>query len=132
MKRFWAVVFSFVACAQPLFAEPVLQIPSGITGEGSGNRAGYSTPAVAELDGDSTNGKEIVAASLNGIITAVHADGSPLWKGRVGGNYSASPIALGGRIINVSSDGEVVVIADGESFAGYPDTPFSRFLHLPL
>jgi putative acetyltransferase len=22
--------------------------------------------------------------------------------------------------------------ADGESFAGYPDTPFSRFLHLPL
>ena len=80
MKRFWAVVFSFVACAQPLFAEPVLQIPSGITGEGSGNRAGYSTPAVAELDGDSTNGKEIVAASLNGIITAVHADGSPLWE----------------------------------------------------
>lgn len=22
--------------------------------------------------------------------------------------------------------------ADGDSFAGYPDTPFNRFLHLPL
>jgi outer membrane protein assembly factor BamB len=62
-----------------------------------------------------------------GVVTCVHAaDGSPLWKGRVGGNYSASPIALGGRIINVSSDGEVVVIADGESFEVLGRTPLGE------
>jgi outer membrane protein assembly factor BamB len=62
-----------------------------------------------------------------GVVTCVRAaDGSQLWKGRVGGNYSASPIALGGRIINVSSDGEIVVIADGDSFEVLGRTPLDE------
>jgi outer membrane protein assembly factor BamB len=62
-----------------------------------------------------------------GVVTCVRAvDGSPVWKGRVGGNYSASPIALGGRIINVSSDGEIVVIADGDSFEVLGRTPLDE------
>jgi outer membrane protein assembly factor BamB len=44
------------------------------------------------------------------------ADGEVLWRGRVGGNFSASPIVVGGTVLNVSADGEVVVIADAAEF----------------
>jgi outer membrane protein assembly factor BamB len=62
-----------------------------------------------------------------GVVTCVRvADGALVWKGRVGGNYSASPIVLGGRIINVASDGEIVVIADGDSFEVLGRTPLDE------
>ena len=48
--------------------------------QGSGQRAGYSAPAVGELDGDPSDGQEIVAASLDGKITAFKADSSILWE----------------------------------------------------
>lgn len=52
-----------------------------------------------------------------GVVTCVKAaDGTVLWRGRVGGVFSASPIVVGGTVINVSAEGEVVVIADGEAF----------------
>ena len=44
------------------------------------------------------------------------ADGEVFWRGRVGGNFSASPVAVGGTIINVSIDGDIVVLADGDTF----------------
>jgi len=52
-----------------------------------------------------------------GVVTCVDAAaGATVWRGRVGGNFSASPIAVGGTIVNVSQDGEVVTIADGAAF----------------
>ena len=52
-----------------------------------------------------------------GVVTCVNAaGGTVLWRGRVGGTFSASPIVVGGRVVNVSADGEVVVIADGDVF----------------
>lgn len=52
-----------------------------------------------------------------GVVTCVDAaTGKTVWRGRVGGNYLASPIAVGGTVVNVSQDGEVVTIAAGESF----------------
>ena len=54
------------------------------------------------------------------------ADGGLLWRGRVGGNFSASPIVVGGTVVNVSGDGEVVVIADGESFEVLGRTPLGE------
>jgi hypothetical protein len=33
----------------------------------------------------------------------------------VGGNFSASPIVAGGAVINVSAEGEVVAIKDGDA-----------------
>jgi hypothetical protein len=39
-----------------------------------------------------------------------------LWRGRVGGTFSASPIVVGGAVIDVSADGEIVAIGDGDSF----------------
>ena len=44
------------------------------------------------------------------------ATGAIRWRGRVGGMFSASPIAVGGTIRNVSADGEVVTLADGDGF----------------
>lgn len=52
-----------------------------------------------------------------GVVTCVKAaDGELLWRGRVGGAFSASPIAVGGAVLNVSADGEVVSIAAGDAF----------------
>ena len=52
-----------------------------------------------------------------GVVTCVAAaTGETLWRGRVGGTFSASPVAVGGAILNVSIDGEVIVLADGDTF----------------
>lgn len=52
-----------------------------------------------------------------GVVTCLDAaSGEVRWKGRVGGNFSASPLAVGGRIVNVSSDGEIVVLDDADEF----------------
>jgi hypothetical protein len=52
-----------------------------------------------------------------GVVTCVDAaTGETVWRGRVGGNFSASPIVVGGGIVNVSQDGEVVTIAAGPAF----------------
>lgn len=52
-----------------------------------------------------------------GVVTCVDAaTGAIRWRGRVGGTFSASPIAVGGTIRNVSTDGEVATLADGDAF----------------
>lgn len=52
-----------------------------------------------------------------GVVTCVDAaSGAIRWRGRVGGSFSASPIAVGGTIRNVSADGEVVSLVDGDAF----------------
>jgi len=109
-------------------------------GEGGGDNL---LVAVRVPDGGSTNAKPVepeIAYSLDrsvapyvptpvcsgnrlylwgdrGVVTCVAAaDGAVLWRGRVGGTFSASPIVVGGTVVNVSADGEVVVIADGDAF----------------
>jgi outer membrane protein assembly factor BamB len=53
----------------------------------------------------------------NGILSAVDAaNGQRLWQERVGGTFSASPIAGDGKIYFVSEGGETVVIKAGRSF----------------
>jgi outer membrane protein assembly factor BamB len=52
-----------------------------------------------------------------GVVTCADATtGAIRWRGRVGGTFSASPIAVGGTIRNVSIDGDVVTLADGDAF----------------
>jgi len=63
------------------------------------------------------SGKRLYLWGDRGVVVCVAvADGSVIWKGRVGGMFSASPIVVGGTVLNVSADGEVVVIADGGAF----------------
>ncbi|MAI70399.1 MAG: hypothetical protein CMM01_05745 [Rhodopirellula sp.] len=59
----------------------------------------------------------LVAISMSGIATGYDAStGEELWKERLGGNYSGSPIAAGGRIYALAEDGSVVVLKPGEKF----------------
>jgi outer membrane protein assembly factor BamB len=52
-----------------------------------------------------------------GVVTCVQAaTGEIVWRGRVGGSFSASPVVVGGAVVNVSADGEIVAIADGAAF----------------
>jgi len=52
-----------------------------------------------------------------GVVTCLNAaSGAILWKGRIGGNFSSSPIRIGDKILNISSDGEMVTLVDGEEF----------------
>lgn len=52
-----------------------------------------------------------------GVVTCVTAaTGEVRFRGRVGGTFSGSPVAVGRTILNVSADGEVVVLADGDEF----------------
>ncbi len=116
----------------------------GTSGDGGGNNllvavrppAGGGEPTVAyEIDKSAApyvptpieaNGRLYLWGD-RGVVTCVRvADGSPVWKGRVGGNYSASPIAIGGRIVNVSSDGEIVIIAEGDRFEILGRTPLDE------
>jgi len=59
----------------------------------------------------------LVAISMSGIATGYDAhNGEELWKERLGGNYSGSPIAAGGRIYALAEDGSVVVLKAGKKF----------------
>lgn len=59
----------------------------------------------------------LVAISMSGIATGYDAHtGKELWKERLGGNYSGSPIAAAGRIYALAEDGSVVVLKPGKKF----------------
>jgi len=59
-------------------------------------------------------GNELYVVSDNGIATCIDAKtGDELWRARLDGNYSASPIYADGRIYFLSEEGESIVIAPG-------------------
>ena len=47
----------------------------------SGNDVGYGSPAIAEIDGVSENGKEIAIAGADGVVYVYKSDGTLLWSG---------------------------------------------------
>lgn len=63
------------------------------------------------------SGERLYLWGDRGVVTCVTAaTGEIRWRGRVGGNFSASPVAVGGTILNVSIEGDVIVLADGDTF----------------
>ncbi len=51
----------------------------------------------------------------SGIVFCLDAhSGKLIWQGRLGGNYSGSPICVNGKLYSLSEDGEMVVIAAAE------------------
>ena len=56
-------------------------------------------------------------ASDKGILTCSEAsDGKPVWKERLGGVFSASPVVAGGRIYFCDHDGKTIVIEPGRRY----------------
>jgi len=134
--------------SSPMMAGPLV---IGTCGEGGGDNSlvAVRPPAAAQKQGDApvepeiaykldrssapyvptpvASGAKLYLWGDKGVVTCVKAaDGEVLWRGRVGGNFSASPIVVGGTVINVSADGEVVVIADGDSFEVLGRTPLGE------
>lgn len=59
----------------------------------------------------------LVVISMSGIVTGYDAhDGQELWKQRLGGKYSSSPIAAGGLVYALAEDGQVNVIRPGKKY----------------
>lgn len=59
-------------------------------------------------------GDELYIVTDNGVATCVDAKtGQELWRARLGGNHSASPVYADGKIYFLSEEGESVVIAPG-------------------
>lgn len=76
---------STLLVSQTARANPDLDLPGWKTGsrsgiELSGSDISYSSPAVADLDGDESNGLEVVLAGADGKVYALHADGTLLWE----------------------------------------------------
>lgn len=62
-------------------------------------------------------GSRLFLWSDQGVASCVQLPtGKILWQRRVGGNYFGSPIWLDGRLVSMSSDGEVVIIAAADEY----------------
>ncbi len=62
-------------------------------------------------------GDYLLVCSLNGVASCYEAaTGKELWKERLDGKFSASPIAIDGQVLFLSETGETVVIAPGPEF----------------
>jgi outer membrane protein assembly factor BamB len=69
-------------------------------------------------------GDELYVVSDVGIATCLDArTGTVLWQQRLGGNYSASPVAAGGRIYFLAEEGVTTVIAPGKEFRRLAQNP---------
>jgi outer membrane protein assembly factor BamB len=68
--------------------------------------------------------------SDNGIVTCANAKtGESYWRKRVKGNYYSSPIAVGGRIYNVNTEGRVFVLAASQQFEQLAENTIGESSH---
>ncbi|WP_160148211.1 PQQ-binding-like beta-propeller repeat protein [Rubripirellula obstinata] len=62
-------------------------------------------------------GSQIYSIAEGGILAAVNLDdGSLIWKKRLGGKYSSSPLVSGNRLLIADHDGNVTVIEPGKKY----------------
>ncbi len=71
------------------------------------------------------DGKRVLAVDDNGMAGAIDAKtGADLWRERIGGNYSASPLLAEGRVYFFSEEGKVTVLAAADSFTKLAEGKF--------
>jgi hypothetical protein len=59
----------------------------------------------------------LFAINDDGVATCMKADtGEIVWQNRLGGNFSASPVAAEGRIYVLGDDGQTTIIEAGDEF----------------
>ncbi|MEO7319352.1 MAG: PQQ-binding-like beta-propeller repeat protein, partial [Chthoniobacteraceae bacterium] len=59
----------------------------------------------------------LFAMADSGVMSCLRADtGEPVWRERIGGNFSASPAMADGRLYLVSDEGVTTVIEAGPTF----------------
>lgn len=103
-----------------------VRLPVSASPDGTLPSSGTSVPEVAYqlergvapyVPTPLSTGERLFLWGDRGVVTCVDtATGKVRWRGRTGGNYSSSPVALGSMVVNVAVDGEVVFIADADHF----------------
>lgn len=133
-KELWKVRHGgFSMSSRPLHADGMLFLNTGfmrpqllavkaagagdVTGE-EGAIAWTYRRGVPTMSSACLVGGRIYMVSDGGIATCLDAaKGEALWRKRIGGNYSASPLHVGGRIYFFARDqGKVVVLKAGDRF----------------
>jgi outer membrane protein assembly factor BamB len=83
-----------------------------------------NTPSLTPMN------NQIIMVSDGGVATGLKAsDGTKLWQKRLGGNFSASPLAIGNRIYFQNEAGEAIIMelpADENSPENTPPTELAR------
>ena len=60
-------------------------------------------------------GKHVMVMDMKGVLNCYEsATGKELWRDRVGGNFSSTPISYQGLALFLSDAGETVVVEPGE------------------
>ena len=127
-KEIWRVTYDgYSVIPRPIYAQGLVYICTG-----------YDRPSLLAIDptgaGDVTqthlrwqintnvphtpsliaHDNQITMISDHGVVSSVDAlTGAELWKERVGGNYSASPLLIGNQIFLVSEEGDCTILEAG-------------------
>lgn len=96
---------------------PYLAIRPGGRGDVSSTHVVWNIPTGAPYVSSIVHYQGLIyMATDNGILTiADAADGSKIWQGRIGGVFSASPVAGDGKVYLLSENGETIVLRAGRT-----------------
>lgn len=99
-------------------SSPYMAIRLGGRGDITGSHVAWRVPTGGPYVSSLVHYQGVIYMSTdNGILSAVDAkSGERLWQERVGGVFSASPIAGDGKVYFVSEGGETVVLKAGRTF----------------
>ncbi|MEX0701768.1 MAG: PQQ-binding-like beta-propeller repeat protein [Planctomycetales bacterium] len=92
---------------------PVYAVKPGGSGDVSATHRAWVTQRGGgrDLPSPVTVGTQVLIVSMQGILVSYDlTTGKELWKERIGGNYSASPVAYAGQAFFTSEEGETVVV----------------------
>jgi outer membrane protein assembly factor BamB len=72
-----------------------------------GGGVGYSSPAVAEIDGDTSNGMEMTVAGADGKLHVYHMDGTMAWSAELP-NYACSGASSKDKVYSSPAVGAIM------------------------
>lgn len=108
-----------IACTPPLTHSEVLPGWEGANGKAGialdGGVVTYSSPVIAELDGDSANGLETAVGGADGILHAYRSNGTQLWtaqlpNARCSGSGSTNKLLSSPAVGELFGDGVAYVV----------------------
>jgi outer membrane protein assembly factor BamB len=124
-NELWSVSYGdgFSNVPRPVFANGLVFICTGfyqpelLAVRPDGTVAWKLTRGVPLTPSPIAVGERLYVVSDNGILTCLDIrSGKEMWRQRLPGNYSASPVFADGRIYYLSEEGETTVIAPGDQF----------------
>jgi len=137
-KQLWSVpMFQKRVCSSPILAGSRLIATEGSGGGGNilsavgwksadFNLVAAETPtlqyqiqrAASYVPTPIVDGDFLYTWADNGVVSCFDlATGKNQWSQRVGGNFSGSPVILGGKLINVSADGVLSIVKASPTYA---------------